>query len=272
MTTDQKAEGSNPSECAIFWFIMLDQARFNGISSLYSPHRLNALKNSHVLIIGLGGVGSWAVEALGRSGVGELTLVDLDDICVTNTNRQIHAHEGNYGRLKVDALTNRLKSINPDIKVNSIQSYYSKKNSSEILEAVKYDFVIDAIDSVNEKCELINACYKLKLPLVICGGAGGKSDPTKIKIADLSKTKNDLLLRHVRKKLKREYKFPLGWTRAKVKAIYSEELAIANTVCSTETSVKLDCEGSLGSITHMTGTYGFYAAYVAITDILARVK
>ncbi len=248
------------------------QNRFNGISSLYGPKELEALQNAHVLIVGLGGVGSWSLEALARSGVGEVTIVDLDDICVSNTNRQIHAHEGNYGELKVDAMEQRALNINPQIKIHKVQSFFSKKNSKDLLTKAKYDFVIDAIDSVQDKCELINSCYHLKIPMVVCGGAGGKSDPTLIQISDLSKTKNDLLLRHVRKKLKREYNFPLGWTRAKVKAVFSSELAKQQSVCQAETALKLDCSGALGSITHMTGTYGFFAAHVAISDIVARVK
>ena len=247
--------------------------RFAGISSLYSSQSLEKLNNSHCLVVGLGGVGSWVVESLVRSGVGEITLVDLDDICVSNTNRQIHAYESNYGELKIDAMAARAKSINPDCRVNTVHGFLTK-NSVEKIFKVDFDFVVHAIDSVNDKCVLINHCYQNKIPMVICGGAGGKSDPTRIKITDLSKTKNDLLLRHVRKKLKKEYNFPLGWTRARIKTVYSDELAKKIELCdaASSSSKKLDCSGGLGAITHMTGTMGFFATHVALTYLISQDK
>ncbi len=121
-------------------------ARFNGLSRLYSPEGLDKISRSHVCVIGLGGVGSWAVEALARSGVGKLTLVDLDDICVGNTNRQLHALETEFGKPKVDVMARRIRSINPGCNVHPVHSFFLKSNASEILQT-HFDFVLDAIDS-----------------------------------------------------------------------------------------------------------------------------
>ncbi len=250
------------------------ETRFAGIGSLLSPESLNILKNSHCAVIGLGGVGSWVVESFARSGIGSITLVDLDDICVSNTNRQIHAELDNYGKLKIDALEERVLRINPDCKVRKIHGYFNKSSIDKVFGDTRYDFVVDAIDSVQDKCELINHCFKTKTPMVISGSVGGKSDPTKVRVAELSKTRNDLMLRKVRKKLKREYGFPLGWTRAKVKAVYTEEPVrkFRASEDSESSHMKLDCSGGLGAITHVSGTIGFFAAHIAISYLISRDK
>lgn len=243
------------------------QKRFSGVGSLLGEEALENLKNSHFLIIGLGGVGTWTVESLARSGVGKFTLVDLDDICVSNTNRQIHALEGSYGEMKAEALAKRVKLINPDCEVEVVLSYFNQKSAEKILSK-DYSLVVDAIDSVEDKCLLLNECFKRKLKVVTVGGAGGKVDPTKITVAELSKTKQDMLLKGVRKKLKRDYHYPLGRGKAKVKAVYSYEPSKKFEVCDIQKNVKLDCNGGLGTTTYMTGIFGFMLSHIAIEEFL----
>lgn len=241
--------------------------RFSGVGSLLGEDSLEKLKNSHFLVIGLGGVGTWTVESLVRSGIGKLTLVDLDDICVSNTNRQIHALEGSYGEMKAEALAKRAKLINPDCEINVVLSYFNSKSSDSILDK-DYSMVVDAIDSVEDKCILLDACFKKGQKVVTVGASGGKVDPTKITVAELSKTKQDMLLKGVRKKLKRDYRYPLGRGRAKVKAVYSYEPSRKFETCDIGKNVKLDCNGGLGSATFMTGTFGFLLSYIAIDEFL----
>lgn len=251
-----------------------EEKKFAGVASLLGNENLEALKSAHFLIIGLGGVGTWTVESLARSGVGAMTLVDLDDICVSNTNRQLHAHEGNYGKFKAEALQERIHSINPNCQVNVELSYFNQKSIDRIFSQ-KYDMVIDAIDSVDDKCLLLDYCYKNQQKVVTVGGAAGKQDPTLVTIAELAKTKNDMLLRGVRKRLKRDYRYPLGRGKAKVKCVFSTELAPKLEVCDLPASgqnVKLDCEGGLGTTTYMTGTFGFLLSYIAIKEFLAQVN
>ncbi|EQC43323.1 ThiF family adenylyltransferase [Bacteriovorax sp. Seq25_V] len=238
--------------------------RFKGYASLVGEDKFARVANSKILIIGLGGVGTWTVESLARSGVGTIALVDLDDICVSNTNRQVHAHEGNYGKFKIDALEERIKLINPDCKVIKHHCFFNKKNVDEIFSN-PYDVVIDAMDSVGEKSLLINTCYTKNIPVICAGGAGGKVDPRAIEIQELGKTKNDMLLKNVRKKLRKDYRFPIGRARAKVQCVYSHELGKQFEVCEIEKStVKLDCEGGLGSAAHITGIFGLMLSSLAL--------
>jgi len=245
--------------------------RFSGVGALLGNDSLEYLKESHFLIIGLGGVGTWTVESLVRSGVGKLTLVDLDDICVSNTNRQIHALEGSYGEMKADALRERVKRINPDCEVEIVLSYFNEKSCDSILSH-NYSMVVDAIDSIDDKCLLINECFKRKLKVVTAGAAGGKIDPTKITVAELSKTKQDMLLKGVRKRLKREYLYPLGRGKAKVRAVYSFEPSKKLKACDIQKNVKLDCDGGLGTTTYMTGIFGFMLSHIAIEEFLKSKK
>ncbi|OIQ18437.1 MAG: hypothetical protein BM556_09260 [Bacteriovorax sp. MedPE-SWde] len=243
------------------------ETRFAGVGSLLGNESLERLKNAHFLVIGLGGVGTWAVESLVRSGLGKLTLVDLDDICVSNTNRQLHAHEGNYGKMKAEALAERVKLINPECEVEIILSYFNKKNADEILSK-KYSMVVDGIDSIDEKTILLNLCYRKGLKVVTAGAAGGKTDPTKITVAEITKTKQDKLIKAIKKKLRREFNYPLGNGKAKVKCVYSFEPSKKIKTCDVTNSTKLDCSGGLGTSTYMTGTFGFLLSYIAIDEFL----
>ncbi|MGE9271273.1 MAG: tRNA threonylcarbamoyladenosine dehydratase, partial [Verrucomicrobiales bacterium] len=160
------------------------EERLSGIARLYGHKAFQNFQQASVTIVGVGGVGSWAAESLARSGIGTLTLVDPDDLCVTNTNRQIHALEGQYGRPKTSALAERLRLIQPDIEIHEIQAFYSEKSVDEVLEPPA-NAVIDAIDSIRAKCHLLATCYERHIPIISSGAAGGRRDPTRISVADL---------------------------------------------------------------------------------------
>ena len=165
------------------------------------------LRAAHVCVIGIGGVGTWAAEALARSGVGALTLVDLDEVCVTNINRQLHALTETIGRAKVEVMAERIRAINPDCRVTAEQKFFNGQTAAELL-APKFDFVLDAIDSVTNKVLLLAGCREKNLPVVACGGAGGRRDGTQIRAADLAKVTHDRLLAEVRRNLRKEFHFP----------------------------------------------------------------
>lgn len=254
--------------------------RFGGVARLYGVEGLKKLLNSHVLIVGLGGVGTWAAEALARSGVGSITIVDLDDICITNTNRQIHALDGMLGKMKVHATSDRILAINPQCKVLAIEDFFTEKSSEMILDR-KYDFVIDAIDSLQNKCVLASKCKEKNIPLIMTGGAAGKKNLSMIQVSDLGLVCNDSLLFSLRKRLRQEFNYPSGasFTRSKkqifnITCVYSAEEPMFpksdGTICKiadASVNLKLDCETGMGSITHITGTFGFMAASYVIEKL-----
>lgn len=233
---------------------------------------MEKIKNAHIAVIGVGGVGSWVAEALARSGVNEITLVDLDDLCASNINRQIHALTESLGQMKTEVMKKRILAINPNCKVHEVQSFYSEKNANEIL-STPYDFIVDAIDSFDAKIHLIVECYTKKLPLFVCGGAGGRKDPTKIKIDDLSESYNDKLLARVRKKLRQDYKFSRN-RKFHIPCVYSFERALYPTedgdVCHRPIDVKetrLDCATGFGTASFITASFGMFAASYILDKI-----
>jgi tRNA A37 threonylcarbamoyladenosine dehydratase len=247
---------------------MENKNRFDGVKRIYTDPSFEILNKSHVAIFGIGGVGSWACESLARSGVGEITLVDLDDICISNTNRQIHALDGNYGKLKVHVMRDRILSINPNCKINCIEDFFSESTMEEILDD-SFDYVIDAIDSMKSKCILISECKKRNIKIITTGGAGGKFDPTHIKIIDLSKCYNDGLLGTVKNNLKRFYKFPKHTNiKFHVPCVFSPEFRTEPEQSCQTTS--LNCQNGYGALTHITGTFGFMAAGYVINDLLNK--
>ncbi|STV09639.1 HesA/MoeB/ThiF family protein [Klebsiella pneumoniae subsp. ozaenae] len=159
---------------------------------LYGEKALQCFADAHVCVVGIGGVGSWAAEALARTGIGAITLIDMDDVCVTNTNRQIHALSGNVGLAKAEVMAERIRLINPECRVTVVDDFVTPENVAEYL-GVGFSYVIDAIDSVRPKAALIAWCRRYKVPLVTTGGAGGQIDPTQIQVADLAKTIQDPL-------------------------------------------------------------------------------
>ena len=256
------------------------QLRFGGISRLYGESGAQIILKSHFCVIGIGGVGSWVAEALARTGVGAITLIDLDDICITNTNRQIHALANSIGESKVDVMAERIKAINPECQINVIEDFVTDENLKTLITA-QFDYVIDAIDSVKIKTAIIAHCKRSKIPLVTIGGAGGQIDPTKIVIDDLSRTYQDPLLAKVRNQLRREYNFPRNTKRKfSIDAVYSTEQLVypdnTGEVChakqSQEGSMRLDCSGGFGAATHVTASFAFFAVSKSITKLIKKSK
>lgn len=260
----------------------MDDSRFAGIERLYGTGSVARLAHAHVAVVGLGGVGSWAAEALARSGVGELTLVDADEVCVSNINRQSHALEGEFGRAKVEVVAVRLRAINPQLRVHPLAQFVTVANHTDLLGA-GFDAVIDACDALRVKVEMIAFCRRRKIPIVVSGSAGGRRDPALITSRDLSKTEHDVMLALVRKKLRDDF----GWTRNPkryfgVQAVFSRENVNGasdwirqpdGTVCKTRPvngsdALKLDCAGGLGAAMQVTATFGMVAAARVVERLL----
>ncbi|OAM87182.1 tRNA threonylcarbamoyladenosine dehydratase [Termitidicoccus mucosus] len=251
--------------------------RFGGIGRLVGRAGLARLRAARVCVIGVGGVGSWTVEALVRSGVGALTLIDLDDVCVTNTNRQLPALDGQVGRPKVAVLAERARLINPSVRVETLAEFFTKASSARLLDG-GFDCVIDAIDTVSNKALLIAECVSRELDCVTVGGAGGKRDATRIRAGDLGESTGDELLRLVRKKLRRDHGFARGEkNRYGVRCVYSPEKPVfpwADGTCAAEpepgSNLRLDCESGFGTAVFVTGAFGLAAAGEAVRLIAER--
>jgi len=255
--------------------------RFSGIDRLYGQGALERLGRCKVAVIGLGGVGSWVACALARSGVGALTLIDADDICLSNTNRQLPALDGNYGRNKAEAMAERCRRINPLIEMTVLPVFLTASNLAELLDA-GFDLVIDACDSFRSKVEMIAWCRRRKQPVLTVGSAGGRIDPTLVRVRDLSRTEHDAMLALVRKKLRAEFNFPKNRQRYfGVPAVYSLENVRYpqpdGSVCGlrpalgADAALKLDCGTGLGAATHITGAFAFAAAGRAL-ELLLRYQ
>lgn len=257
-----------------------DDPRFAGVARLYGDSGLQRLREAHVAIVGIGGVGSWAAEAMARSGVGEISLFDLDDVCVSNTNRQLHAMEGNVGRAKAEVMAERLRAINPACKVHAVVDFVTKETLPEYI-GEDIDCVIDCIDSVMAKAALIGWCRRRKITIITTGGAGGQIDPTQIQVADLNKTFNDPLASRVRSTLRRDYNFSRNVSRNySVPCVFStEQLRYPKgdgSVCLQKSfvgeGVKLDCSGGFGAVMMVTATFGMVAASKAVEKLVAGVR
>lgn len=181
--------------------------RFDRMGRLIGDSSMEKLMNTHVMVIGLGGVGSWAAESLARSGIGRLTIVDYDEICITNTNRQLHAISGLIGKKKAQVMAERIQKINPQIKVEAMTLFYNKDTSEEILSK-NPDYIFDAIDNITAKCHLLATAKLKSIKIVTSGGSASKMDPTKIKISDLANTEIDPMLIVLRRVLRQDYQFP----------------------------------------------------------------
>lgn len=249
--------------------------RFGGIRRLYGSRAVERFRHAHVVVAGVGGVGSWAVEALARSGIGRLTLIDLDDVCVSNVNRQLHALDGTIGRPKIEVLAERCRAIQPGIEVVTDAAFVTPTNLAERLPE-DTDHVLDAIDSVVAKAALIAWCKRRKLPITVTGAAGGQTDPTRIRVADLTRTVHDPLLSRVRARLRRDYGFSRDPKRRfAVECVFSDEQLVYPTpegeVCHSKPgageSTRLDCATGFGAATFVTGAFGFAAA----SRVLARL-
>ncbi|HUF64006.1 MAG TPA: tRNA threonylcarbamoyladenosine dehydratase [Verrucomicrobiales bacterium] len=252
----------------------LDDPRFGGVARLYGEAALRRLRRAHVAVFGIGGVGSWCAEALARTGIGALTLVDLDDICITNTNRQVHTDSASVGRPKAHVMAARVSSIAPGCSVTPVPTLLGPASASELL-APAFDVVIDAIDSVDAKCLLLLQCRERNLPLVVSGGAGGKRDPSAVRIADLGEATHDPLLRKMRRILRREHGFPRPGRSWGISCVFSEEPPVFPRAGGTVDfsaepghSLRLDCSTGFGSASFVTGTFGFTCAAETVRIIL----
>jgi tRNA A37 threonylcarbamoyladenosine dehydratase len=251
--------------------------RFAGIDRLYGAGSVATLAQRHVAVIGVGGVGSWAVEALARSGVGALTLVDGDDVCLSNTNRQLPALMGAYGQPKVEVLAQRARAINPAVRVHALERFLTPPAIPELL-GPGFDLVLDCCDAFRVKLEMIAWCRRNRQPLVVCGSAGGRADPTLIGVRDLSRTEHDALLALIRKKLRHDFNFPRNPKRYfGVPAVFSLENVRYpqpdGSVCGLRPDsadpLRLDCDASLGAATHVTAAFAMVAVARALKLLLA---
>lgn len=252
--------------------------RFGGIRRLYGDRAFHQFQMAHVCIIGVGGVGSWAVEALARSGVGKLTLIDLDDVCVTNINRQLHSLGSTVGQSKIEVMKERVAQINPDCQVTLIDDFITLDNIEEYISH-EFDWVIDAIDSFRVKAALINYCKRNKIKILTTGGAGGQMDPTQVQVLDLSKTWHDPLAKKVRNQLRDVHKYSTNSKKKmNVPCVFSTEQAVYphldGSICQTKPSdesgsIKMDCASGFGAATAVTGTFGFVAASYVLQKLAA---
>lgn len=257
-----------------------EDPRFAGIARLYGVEGLARLRAAHVAVVGIGGVGSWAAEAMARSGVGEISLFDMDDVCVSNSNRQLHALDSTVGRPKVEVMADRIRAINPDCIVHAVADFVTRDTMAECITP-DMDFVIDCIDSVNAKAALISWCKRRKIQMVTTGGAGGQIDPTLIQIADLNRTFNDPLASKVRSTLRRDYGFSRTPNRHySVPCVFStEQLRYPKpdgSICLEKKfvgeGVKLDCAGGFGAVMMVTATFGMIAATRAVDKLVAGTR
>ena len=257
----------------------LDADRFGGVGRLYGEAGLAALGQARVCVVGVGGVGSWVVEALARSGVGALTLVDFDEVCITNVNRQLPALDGGFGKFKVEELAKRVRLISPDCNVDTKAEFFNQITCDDILSG-GFEFVVDAIDNVRNKVLLIAECCRLGVPVITSGAAGGRLDGTRVHVADLAKSIQDPLLSKVRAELRKNYGFPRAGKKMGVSCVFSPEPPVYpkkdGTVCASrseagehEGSMKLNCEWGFGAATHVTGAFGFVAAGEVVRRLAA---
>lgn len=246
------------------------ERRFGGVARLYGSAALQRLGALHIAVVGVGGVGSWVAEALARSGVGQLTLIDFDHVAESNINRQIHALSSTLGASKVGVMAQRIDQINPACRVQIIDDFITPDNQARLLQGVAA--VIDAIDQVSSKTALAAHCHAAQLPLVLCGGAGGKTDATQLTVSDLALSTNDPLLAKVRAQLRKQHGFPAGTARGKAQRFGLTSVFInqapaqlpAATHCAPGSA--LHCAG-YGSAVHVTAVLGF----AAVGELLNRL-
>ncbi len=243
------------------------ERRFGGIARLYGERALERFRAAHVCVVGVGGVGSWIVEALARSAVGRLTLIDLDNVAESNINRQIQALSTTVGMPKIEALKQRIALINPYCQVDLVEDFIDPDNIPQMIGTDGFDYVVDAIDSVKAKAALIAYCSQHAIPLIVIGGAGGQLDPTKIEVRDLARTEQEPLLKKVRKILRARYGFARGEkNKYHIDAVFSMEplrypQSGEGDACEVDANsiTGLNCAG-FGSSMVVTATFGMVAA------------
>ena len=257
------------------------EASFNGFRQLVGDEAFARVSTASVCVVGLGGVGSWVVEALARSGVGALTLVDLDEVCVTNINRQLHALTTTVGQSKAETLAERVGQINPSCTVTVMKRFFSEQTADDILDQ-GYSLLLDTIDSAEHKTLLLAECVRRGIPAITVGSAGNRLSPELIRVHDLSKTIHDPLLQIVRKKLRQDHEFPRGdRTLFEIPCVYAPQQkgssAYEPPACALQESTETrqaaqakSCNAGLGSAVYVTGTIGFIAAAQAIEHLRAE--
>lgn len=266
-----------------------DEARFSGIARLYGREGLQRLQAARVTVVGVGGVGTWVAEALARTAVGRVDLVDLDDVCVSNTNRQLVALQSTVGRPKAEAMADRLRDVHPGIDARADVRFFTEKTAADIVQQ-GVSVVVDAIDGVDHKCLLVARCRELGVPLVVSGGAGGRRDPSRVGWSDLADTEGDRLLSAVRKRLRQRFGFPRKGPFG-VDAVFSREPQVFPTndggVCerrdtdrrdtdrrephrgeTATDNLRLDCASGYGTAAMVTGAFGLLAAHLAVRRIV----
>ncbi len=240
--------------------------RFAGVAKIYSEDTFSHYEKSHVMVIGIGGVGSWAVEALARTGVGELTLIDMDVVAASNINRQLPAMSSTLGMDKIEVMAERCRSINPRIKINLIDDYLTPENVKELL-AEAPDLILDCIDDVKAKLALMLHCRFNKIPLIVSGGAGGKLDPLKIRVADLSKTEQDPMLAKLRTQLRSKGICKKPKEKFGITCVYSIDNPFSSAdVCA---SAGLRC-GGYGSAVVVTSSFAMIAVAEGLKKLDAK--
>ena len=244
------------------------ERRFTGANKIYGEENFQTFEKSHVMVIGIGGVGSWAVEALARSGVGKLTLVDMDVIVASNVNRQLPAMSSTFGHEKIEIMAQRCREINPQIEVKLIDEFLTSENVATLLED-RPDVILDCIDDVKAKLALILHCRFNKIPLIVSGGAGGKLDPLKIRVADLSKTEQDPMLAKIRTQLRNKGIAKKPKEKFGITCVYSLDNPFSNVAAcdSVDASAGLRC-GGYGSAVVVTSSF----AMVAVAEVLKKLS
>ncbi|HEY5674735.1 MAG TPA: tRNA threonylcarbamoyladenosine dehydratase [Malonomonas sp.] len=255
----------------------MSEHRLSRMQLLVGAANMTKLKNASVAIFGIGGVGSYAAEALARAGVGRLTLVDFDEICLTNVNRQIHALDGTIGRAKVEAMAERCRAINPSAEVVAIHKFYEAAVSEELLSP-GYDYVLDCIDHITAKLHLIQSCHQRGLPIIASMGAANKLDPTRLEVADIASTKKCRLARIIRKELRKR-----GIEKG-IKVVYSTEefrplsdetaVCAENCICPNQAEQKWSCSDRrviLGSSSYIPPLFGLTMAGEVIRALIGEV-
>lgn len=248
---------------------------FAALSRVYGQDASARLRNLRICVVGMGGVGSWTVEALARTDVGHITIIDHDDVTEGNINRQIHALNNTVGKSKVDLMQERVRLINPQCDLNPIDDFLAESNLERYL-GQDFDVVIDAIDSIRFKAAMIYFCKRNRIPIITTGGAGGRTNPLAVDVADLSRTWNDALAAKVRSRLRSNYGYTKNTKRRfGVECVFSTEQPVypdkAGGVTHARPGVpgaSLDCEHGYGSVSMVTGTFGLVAAARAIKRAL----
>lgn len=240
--------------------------RFGGIQRLYGRAGASRIAAADVAVIGVGGVGSWAVEALARSGVGRLTLIDMDHVAESNINRQLPALEDTLGMLKAEVLAQRAVAINPGISVDVVDAFVEPENLERLIQP-GFDWVIDCVDSFRVKAAMIAFCRRRRQPIITAGAAGGQLDPTRVQVSDLRRTEHDPLLARTRRLLRQDYGFPGNPKRSfGIPAVWSDEPLRQAVDCEAPSNGSLNCAG-FGACMPVTASFGLAAAGHVLRDI-----